>query len=174
MRVLYLSGDPGIPVLGHKGASVHVRQLTRALSRLGTDVAIASPRTEPMGDVLDAPIELVPIPSITGNGSEPDVRAAIEEQSDVVAHIAAQLEADAIYERYSLFGGAGVAAAATLAIPHVLELNAPLRAEALRFRTLPHPRLAADVERAVFSATDRILPVSRALGDWLEDEGVER
>ena len=45
MRLLVLSGDPGIPVLGHKGASVHVRELTRALCDLGTEVAIASPRT---------------------------------------------------------------------------------------------------------------------------------
>ena len=68
---------------------------------------------------------------------------------------------------------AGVAAAAELGIPHVLEVNAPLRAEALRFRTLPQPRLAADIERTVFRATDRILPVSHALGEWLEDEGVD-
>ena len=27
MRLLYLCCDPGIPVLGHKGASVHVREL---------------------------------------------------------------------------------------------------------------------------------------------------
>src|SRR5438105_585991 len=103
MRVLYLSGDPGIPVLGHKGASVHVRAMTTALSRLGTEVAIASPRTEPMGDVLDVPVELVPIPAVPSNGSEAEVRAAIEEQSDVVATVAALLGADAIYERYSLF-----------------------------------------------------------------------
>jgi glycosyltransferase involved in cell wall biosynthesis len=46
--------------------------------------------------------------------------------------------------------------------------------EARRFRTLPHPRTAADVERTVFRSTNRILAVSHALRRWLEEEGVER
>ena len=126
-----------------------------------------------MGDVLDAPIELMPIPAIPSNGSEADLRAALEVQSDVVAAVARLFGADAIYERYALFGGAGVAAAATLGIPHVLEVNAPLREEASRFRTLPHPEVAADIERAVFGGTNRILAVSHPLQRWLESEGVE-
>ncbi|MDX6479909.1 MAG: ATP-binding cassette, subfamily bacterial [Gaiellaceae bacterium] len=173
MRLLYLSGDPGIPVLGHKGASVHVRELTSALTRLGVEVAVASPRIEPMGDVLDAPVELVPIPAIPTKGSDAELRAAVETQTETVANVAGLFGADAIYERYSLFGAAGVAAAAALGIPHVLEVNAPLRDEARRFRTLPHPDLAAEIERTVFAGTDRILAVSAALQRWLEDEGVE-
>jgi glycosyltransferase involved in cell wall biosynthesis len=173
MRLLVLSSDPGIPVLGHKGASIHVRELTRALSRLGAGVAIASPRTEPMGDVLDAPVALMPIPPVQPSASEPDVRTAIELQREAVLDAARMIGADAIYERYSLFGGAGIAAALTLGIPHVLELNAPLRTEASRFRTLPHPELAAAVERTVFRGTDRILAVSEALRLWLGEEGVE-
>jgi len=62
MRLLFLSCDPGIPILGHKGASVHVRELASALSHIGAKVAIASPRTELAGDVLDAPIQLVRLP----------------------------------------------------------------------------------------------------------------
>jgi glycosyltransferase involved in cell wall biosynthesis len=56
----------------------------------------------------------------------------------------------------------------------MLEVNAPLRAEARRFRTLPHPRLAADIERTVFGDANRILVVSQALRRWLEEEGIER
>jgi glycosyltransferase involved in cell wall biosynthesis len=174
MRLLVLSCDRGIPVLGHKGASVHVRELASALSRLDVDVVIASPRTEPMGDVLDAPIELMTIPSIPSEASEGELRAALEEQREAVVDIARAVDADAIYERYSLFGEAGIATALTLGLPHVLEVNAPLRAEARRFRTLPHPRIAAEIERTVFRGTDRILAVSEALRRWLEDEGVER
>src|SRR5438876_465275 len=42
-RLLYLSADPGVPVLGHKGASVHLREfvvsdeLRSALARAGLD-----------------------------------------------------------------------------------------------------------------------------------------
>lgn len=173
MRLLFLSCDPGIPVLGHKGASVHVRELARALSALGADVAIASPRTEPMGDILDVSVELVPIPSLPTKASEAELRAGIETQREAVVKVAREFGAEAIYERYSLFGGAGIESAVRLGIPHVLEVNAPLRAEARRFRTLPHPDLAAEIEGTVFRETKRILAVSRALRRWLEGEGVE-
>lgn len=173
MRLLYLSSDPGIPVLGHKGASVHVRELASAFSRLGVEIAIASPRTEPAGDALDRPIPLLRLPRVTPNASEQEVRVALEAQRAEVLGAARSFAADAIYERYSLLGDAGVEAAAALGIPHVLEVNAPLRQEARRFRTLPHPDLAAEIERHVFRDTSRILAVSHALKRWLEREGVE-
>jgi glycosyltransferase involved in cell wall biosynthesis len=173
MRLLYLSSDPGVPVLGHKGASVHVRELASALSRLGIDVAIASPRTEPAGDTLDAPVELLPLPGIRPKTSETELRAALEVQRAAILEAARSFAAEAIYERYSLFSDGGIKAAAALGIPHVLEVNAPLRTEARRFRTLPHPHLAADIEGTVFRGTKRILTVSRALRRWLEGEGVE-
>jgi glycosyltransferase involved in cell wall biosynthesis len=116
---------------------------------------------------------LVPIPSPPSKASETDLRTALETQREAVVNVARSFAADAIYERYSLFGGAGIEAAMKLGIPHVLEVNAPLRAEARRFRTLPHPRVAVNIERTVFRDTNRILAVSQALRRWLEEEGVE-
>ncbi|MDH4178191.1 MAG: hypothetical protein OEV72_11460, partial [Thermoleophilia bacterium] len=43
MKILYLSADLGIPILGGKGSSVHMRSLATALARRGGDVAIATP-----------------------------------------------------------------------------------------------------------------------------------
>src|SRR5262249_58838293 len=128
--------------LGHKGASVHVRELATALSRVCAAVSIASPRTEAAGEVLAAPITLLPIPPVQPAASGPELRSALEEQRARVLEHARAVRADAVYERYSLFSDAGVEAAAALGIPHVLEVNAPLRLEAQRFRTLPHPPLA--------------------------------
>ena len=173
MRLLYLSLDPGVPVLGHKGASVHVRALASALSDIGADVAIASPRTEPAGDTLPTAVRLLPLPGMTPKASEAEVHAAREVQRAAVIEAAHSFAADAIYERYSLFGDAGIRAAEALGIPHVLEVNAPLREEARRFRELPHPNLAAEIEHCVFRGTSRILVVSPSLRRWLEREGVE-
>lgn len=173
MRLLYLSSDQGVPLFGHKGASVHVRELATALCHLDVEVAIASPRTEPAGDTLEAPIEVLPLPGITYETSDTELRVALEEQGAAVLEAARAFGADAIYERYSLFSDAGVKAAAALGIPHVLEVNAPLREEARRFRTLPHPDLAAEIEQVVLRGTGRILAVSGELMRWLEDEGVE-
>ena len=173
MRLLYLTADPGVPVLGHKGASVHVRELATALSSFGVEVAVASPRTEPAGDSFDVPIALRPLPRVVPEAPELELRTALEGQRAAVLKHARAFGAEAIYERYSLFSDAGVEAAAVLGIPHVLEVNAPLREEARRFRTLPHPALAREIEQAVYGGTGRLLAVSPALKRLLEAEGVE-
>lgn len=165
MRLLYLTADPGVPVLGHKGASVHVRELARALADCGVHVVIASPRVEPEGDRIDGRARLRAISPVLPERLDQvaDGRAAMDAQAAEVLAIARAEEVDAVYERFSLFSDAGVRAAAALGIPHVLEVNAPLREEARRFRTLPHPALAADVERDVLSRTGRVLVVSEPL-----------
>ncbi len=165
MRVLYLNADPGIPVLGHKGASVHVRELTAALTRAGAEIVVAAPRIEPEGDVLDARAALAPISPVLPRSlaGVAEVRAAMEIQAAEVLALARDRHVDAIYERFSLFSDAGVRAAGKLRIAHALEVNAPLREEAARFRTLPHAELAQDIEREVLEATGRVLVVSAAL-----------
>ena len=42
MKILYLCPDLGIPVLGRKGAAVHVRELIGALHRAGHRVTLAA------------------------------------------------------------------------------------------------------------------------------------
>src|SRR5947209_7279936 len=43
MKILYLCSDLGIPVLGRKGASVHLRSLVTAFVRAGHSVVLAAP-----------------------------------------------------------------------------------------------------------------------------------
>src|SRR5262249_13036386 len=40
LHILYLCADPGIPVLGFKGASTHVRSLVNALTEAGHTVTV--------------------------------------------------------------------------------------------------------------------------------------
>ena len=42
MKILYLCSDLGIPVLGRKGASVHVRGLVAAFVRAGHFIVLAA------------------------------------------------------------------------------------------------------------------------------------
>jgi glycosyltransferase involved in cell wall biosynthesis len=165
MRVMYLNADPGIPVLGHKGASVHVRAVASALCARGAEVIVAAPRIAAEGDVLDASVLLAPISPVLPKSlaDTAAVRAAMDAQTAEVLALVRDHEVDAIHERFSLFSDAGVRAAAAARIPHTLEVNAPLREEAERFRVLPHPALAAAVERVVLAATSQVLVVSQAL-----------
>ena len=175
MRLLYVSADPGIPVFGHKGASVHVRELVAALAAEGANVTIASPRIDPEGDLLEARADLVEITPVVAkvHGTAASLRAAIDEQARQVTSIARLLGSTAIYERYSLHSRAGADAAEALGLPYVLEVNAPLRDEARRFRSLAYPEVAAETEARAYARADRIFAVSTPLAGLLRREGVD-
>src|SRR5207247_2274983 len=56
-RVLYVSADRGVPVRGHKGASVHVRSVVAALARAGVETRIVTALGGPGdGPAPDAPM----------------------------------------------------------------------------------------------------------------------
>src|SRR5262249_14131490 len=152
-------------VLGHKGASVHVRELVSAFAEEGAAVAIASPRIQPEGDRLDADADLVEITPIVAkhHPTAAALRAAIDEQARGLVGPAERLRATAIYEPYSLPSRAGAVAADALGLPYVLEVNAPLRDEARRFRSLAYADVAAETESRVYGRADRIFAVSTAL-----------
>ena len=172
MRILYLSADPGVPVLGHKGASIHVRELAHAMSQCGATVTIASPRTGQEGASLRGDVTLVSIPRVLPKQlTEASLAGAMAEQTADVERVAREQHPDVIYERFSLFTVAGVRAASRLGVPHVLEVNAPLRTEAARFRTLPHADAAACAEQEVFAGADAIVAVSEPLATWVRSTG---
>ena len=175
MRLVYLSADPGIPVLGDKGASVHVRAMSGALHELGSDVIVASPRVEPGSERLPASIRLAEIPAVRPRdcATPAEVLARIAAQAQAVIELARREQVDAILERYSLAGCAGARAASELGVPLVLEVYAPLRDEERRFRELVHEEVALAAEQRSFHAATRIFAVSRALADWVVGLGVE-
>lgn len=174
MRLLYVSADPGVPVLGHKGASVHLRALVNAFAAEGVEVVVVSPRIAFEGERLPPAVTLLSIDQVLpkAHSGEASLRAAVEWQAGQIVELASDLAVDAVYERFSLFSYGGVAAASALGVPHALEVNAPLRAEAARFRTLPHPALAESIERDVFARTDRVFAVSATLAELLAAAGV--
>src|SRR5712691_11731567 len=134
MRLLYLSADRGVPVLGRKGGSVHLRGMVYALEAAGVSVVVLSPRIAAEGELLPDTIELREIEPVLpkSHRTRAALDAAIERQAAEIVAAASACEIDAVYERYSLFSTGGVEAARVLDIPHALEVNAPLRAEARR------------------------------------------
>ncbi len=78
---------------------------------------------------------------------------------------------DAVYERYSLFSFAGLRLARRLGVPHLLEVNAPLRLERARTKGLVLEPIAARIERFVFAQSDGVFAVSTALGRYVVSRG---
>ena len=171
MRIAYVSGDLGVPVFGRKGASIHVRELTRALRGLGHDVLILTPRGDgerPPG--FDVPVaELAPEP---GDREEQRRRYA-DLLRERALPLLREFAPDAIYERSSLFGTAGLRLARALGVPHLLEVNAPLADEHARYRGLDGADDARRIERDLVRATDRVIAVSQGVARWLWHVGVD-
>lgn len=173
-RILYLTADPGIPVFGGKGASVHVRSMATALAHAGHDVLVASPRLEAGDEKLPDAVRCVEIPAVRPRSlsSEAEVSEAMANQTASVLDLVRQAGIEAIYERYSLTGCAGARAARALDLPLVVEVNAPLREEERRHRHLAHEPAALAAERETFAAATLVVAVSDWLARWLRTQGV--
>jgi glycosyltransferase involved in cell wall biosynthesis len=171
VRIAYLSADFGVPVFGDKGASVHVRELSRALRALGHELLIITPRADgrrPTG--FDLPVHEVP----PGRGEREQRRRRYAPLLRRHAlPLLREFRPDAIYERYSLFGTAGALLARDLGVPHLLEVNAPLADEHARYRGLADADVARRVERRLVRSATRVIAVSPAVARWLRTAGVD-
>jgi glycosyltransferase involved in cell wall biosynthesis len=195
MNILYLCSDPGIPVLGHKGASVHVRALVSAFTAAGHSVAIAAPLlVGAAGDAaasIDAELLHVPpsdgaiaaMHAVTRFGERLGVAATAahelrrilyneEVEREVLARVG-RFAADCVYERGTVYGTAGVAIARRLGVPLVVELNAPLALEQSTYRGTSFPELAREAERYTLSNADVVLVVSAPLRDYVVAQGTD-
>jgi hypothetical protein len=156
LRILYLCPDLGIPVLGRKGASVHVRGLVAALCRAGHSVVLSAPllnksqweepaSTEarllhlpPSANSTTAFLTLKSFNHMLGvENSLPGELRRILYNQDMVMQLMRRFEHDPpdfIYERASLYATAGVSLARELHVPRLVELNAPLALEQSVYR----------------------------------------
>lgn len=184
MRLVYLNADPGIALHAHKGASVHVRQMLRALAPRVDSLTVVTARVGRPGAPgknggggelpcrIVAP-ELRKAPGARGDGL-PELAAlgandALERELD---RLAAAGDMDAIYERYSLWSVAGCRAARRWGVPWVLEVNAPLVEEAARHRGLELSSAASFLESELFRSASGLVTVSSTLRDYAVGRGV--
>jgi starch synthase len=168
MRIAYLSADRGVPVFGTKGASVHVRELTRALASLGHEVVVLTPR----GEGLRPTSFRIPVRDVTAEAEQLDPEARAISFRDRALPLLRDFRPHVLYERYSLFGTAGIELSRELAIPLLLEVNAPLADEAARHRGLDRVEAARAAERAVLGSANQVLTVSAWVARWAQAQGV--
>ena len=135
-RLHVVCADRGIPLDGTKGASVHLRALLAALAAGGADVTAftAKPGRAPEG------VHHHPMSALAG-APRPD----------------------AVYERYSLGHLGGLVAAREWRVPFLLEVDAPLVAEARRHRPDTVTAADAEAEAELFRAADIVVCVSEVL-----------
>lgn len=195
MKILYLCPDLGIPVLGRKGASVHVRGLIAALSRAGHTVVLACPvlTKSPWEEPAPVHATLLHLPPDEDLNAPVGTLKALNETLGVVNALPGELRRilynrelgrrlqrrfeghppDFIYERASLYATAGSTLARALNRPHLVELNAPLALEQATYRGTSFGELAAQAERWLLRQADAVLAVSAPLRDYAIGLGVE-
>ncbi|MGG6297266.1 glycosyltransferase family 4 protein [Leptolyngbya sp. AN02str] len=172
MRIAYICADPGIPVFGQKGCSIHVQEVIRALRQQGATVELFAVRwgDDPPADLADLKVHrLPPIPK-----GEPGLREqiafAINPDLQTELHLSGPF--DLIYERYSLWSYSAMEFAQTMRIPGILEVNAPLIEEHAKHRGLVHRETAEQVAERVFHAATGIVAVSEEVKGYLHRWGM--
>lgn len=167
MRVAYICADPGIPVFGSKGASVHIQEIVRAFRRRGDHVTVYCSRR---GDLV--PDDLADLSVVTIAVRAPDAASreiAIAATAELLAAAAIDDGCDLVYERYSLFSTAAALVKAATGAPVVLEVNAPLIQEQRVHRSLTDEAGALADTRRVIDAADVVACVSHAVAGWVTD-----
>lgn len=182
MKILYFNPDRGVPVLGDKGASVHVRSFVTAAARLGHEVVIAcatrgAGNTPPPARIIELPVTTDPATlsaeaaargMSAANLADPITRrelARLAHDRTINVKLLSVLQRigfqpDLVYERHALFSQAGAAIAAQCGVKRLLEVNAPLIEEQARFRGLHLVEPAQAAERASYRGADAIIAVS--------------
>ena len=194
MKILYLNPDRGIPVLGAKGASVHVREFVTTLARQGHEVTVVCAtlgegNAPPPGELVELRFETdeaelqketqawgLPTAALDDRITRRELQRLAYDRT-FARRIAVTLEAarfwpDFIYERHALFHRAGGTLAQMLGIPRLLEVNAPLIREQERFRGLVLKDIATVAERDSFKCAHAIIAVSREVADYIASCGM--
>lgn len=168
MRIAYVCADPGIPVFGRKGASRHVREVIRALTRAGANVELFATRHDGQvpKDLESLPVHpLTQIPKWTPAARE---KVAVSANRDLRLALEQAQPFDLIYERYSLWSFAAIAHAKFTGVPSLLEINAPLIEEQAKYRDLVNREMAEKVAGYIFKEATELLAVSDGVSGYLQ------
>lgn len=167
MRVAYVCADPGIPVFGTTGGSVHIQEMVRAWRHAGAAVTVYCVRQGIHRPADLAGLDVVEVPLAPAHG---------QERESANADAAVQLSrrvlrdgCDLVYERYSLFSTALHTIVHGLNVPGVLEVNAPLIEEQQQHRQLWDLPGAENALRRNAGAADVVACVSDPVVRWVRD-----
>lgn len=161
MYIAYVCLDPGIPVFGTKGASVHIQEVVREYRRRGHDVTVYATRRG--SDVPDdlAELRIVDVPVTTRDEEERE--RAQQAASASVSDMVRAGGYDLVYERYSLFS----TVIAECGVPGILEVNAPLIDEQRTHRVLVDEQAADAALQEQVQAALATICVSDPVRDWV-------
>ncbi len=174
MRIAYVCLDPGVPIFGRKGCSIHCQEIIRALRQRGHVVELFATR---LG--ADVPDDLSGIPTHRLGESLSSDPATRERELFALNPIVKSLLADAepfdlVYERHSLWSQSAMQFSHMQSIPGILEVNAPLVDEQKKHRTLLDESKALSAQNECFRHAKSIIAVSEEVAALIRQNGAAR
>ncbi|WOD37004.1 glycosyltransferase family 4 protein [Nodosilinea sp. E11] len=172
MHIAYICADPGIPVFGQKGCSIHVQEVIRAFQQQGATVELFAVRWGDQTPADLAGVKVHRLPPIPKGEAGLREQVALTINPDLQVELELSGPFDLIYERYSLWSYSAMEFAQTAGIPGILEVNAPLIEEQAEHRGLVHREQAERVAECVFRAAQGIVAVSKEVKGYLSRWGM--
>ena len=189
MKIGYVCSDFDIPLYGHEGCSVRIREFTNALVEQGHDVfLLCAELGNPTPVTIKARVidlqrsylnsllfRTLDEEAIWSHDLERDLRLVMHNlwlQGEAASIIAAE-QPDVLYEVYALFGSGGIELAHRHGIPHILEVNAPLCIEQAGYVKFPLHRSAQALEDEIYRSADAVVVVSEWLRNFIVNRGAE-
>ena len=179
MRILYHHRTQG-----EEPESIHIGAIVQSLRDLGHDVRVVGPvEIAQVRESHAAPNgqEAIPPPPGLLARIKRAVPSAVFELLQIAYNLVAwrrldrairEFQPDFIYERYALFGFAGVALARRRGVPLILEVNTPYAQAWARYYGINLQRLARWLETRTLRAAPHIVTVTHVQGKLLQQLGV--
>lgn len=167
MKIAYICADPGVPIFGNKGCSIHVQEVLRVFLNHGHQVELFAMRKgeDPPQDLKKISLYLLPsIPKCNGDDRE---AAGIATNRSLKTAIQQSGPFDLVYERYSLWSYEAIEYAHANHIPGILEVNSPLIEEQATYRSLVNVAEAQRVAKRLFHLSTSLIAVSNEVADYL-------
>ena len=170
MRIAYITTDPGVPVFGRKGCSIHVQEVLRAMARQRGEIDLFASNCSGADSARKVPgVHLHPLPAAPRGDLAVREQQCLAANAGLCSALKNQGPFSLVYERYSLWSFAGMEYAQATGTPGILEVNAPLIEEQAEHRGLVDRAGAQTVAERVFGAASAIVVVSEEVACYLKD-----
>lgn len=172
MRILYLCQDQGIPIMGRRGCSTHVRETCRALQGAGHEVVVLCSRRG-SDQFQDCDLEVVEKAPVQAKKLGYDLRNLWHNipYYRAAKKLVKERKIEAVYERFSLYGLAGTWLGRRYKLPRIVEVNAFLSVE--HQHKIHFLKWARWAEKYIALRAPALTVVSQPLHDSLVGLGVE-
>ena len=166
MKVAYVCADPGVPIFGTKGCSVHVQEIVRAFLHRGdtVDLFVARLGGSAPSDLAGCQVHEF---RSTKHTSVAEREAAGQDIALRIAQAVPLHQYDLVYERYSLWSDRTQILASRSNVPSILEVNAPLIDEQQSHRELVNRASAERIALNAFQHAQTTVAVSDEVADYV-------